>query len=70
MMTQRNVELQLQALDVIERRHLNSTATSIDDGDVDPNASIIHLNNVSFEQPIPEQEPEEDLDDVIQEEMK
>lgn len=35
MMTQRNVELQLQALDVIERRHMNSTANSRDDEALD-----------------------------------
>lgn len=66
MMTQRNVELQLQALDVIERRHLNSTATSIDDaGDVDATAGPSSAN-VSIDKSIPEQE----LDEEIQEEMK
>lgn len=69
MMTRRNVELQLQALDVIERRHNSTASNSIDDGDVDPNIGIIN-SNVGLEQPILEQEPEEDLDDVIQEEMK
>lgn len=69
-MTQRNVELQLQALDVIERRHLNSTASSsIDDGDID----VASSSSVSIEKPIPEHEHEqgeEELDDVIEEEMK
>lgn len=70
MMTQRNVELQLQALDVIERRHLNSTASSsIDDGDVDAGAGTSSAN-VSIDKPIPEHEQEEELDEVIQEEMK
>lgn len=70
-MTQRNVELQLQALDVIERRHLNSTASSsIDDGDVDAMAGTSSAN-VSIDKPIPERDQtEEDLDEVIQEEMK
>lgn len=64
MMIQRNVELQLQALDVIERRHLNSTASSsLDDGDAD-NAGGASSANVSIDKPIPEQEQEEDLDDV------
>lgn len=71
MMTQRNVELQLQALDVIERRHLNSTASSsLDDGDVDnvTGASA----NVSIDKTIPELGPaeEEELDEVIQEDVK
>lgn len=72
MMTQRNVELQLQALDVIERRHLNSTASSsIDDGgDIDATAGP-SITNVSIDKSIPEQEQEEEeLDEVIQEEMK
>lgn len=73
MMTQRNVELQLQALDVIERRHLNSTASSsIDDGgDIDVAAGT-SSSSVSIDKPIPEQEQEEEeeLDEVIQEEMK
>lgn len=71
MMTQRNVELQLQALDVIERRHLNSTASSsIDDGgDIDVAAGP-SSSNVSIDKSIPEQEQEEELDEVIQEEMK
>lgn len=71
MMTQRNVELQLQALDVIERRHLNSTASSsIDDGDIDAAAGA-GSSNVSIEKPIPENEQEgEELDEVIQAEMK
>lgn len=70
MMTQRNVELQLQALDVIERRHLNSTSTSIDDGgDGDATAGPSSAN-VSIDKSIPEQEQEEELDEVIQEEMK
>lgn len=69
MMIQRNVELQLQALDVIERRHLNSTASSsVDDADVEPGAST--SNAINVEKPIPEQEQEEELDEVIQEEMK
>lgn len=69
MMTQRNVELQLQALDVIERRHLNSTASSsLDDGDVDNSAGASSVN-VSIDKSIPEQEQEE-LDDVIQEDVK
>lgn len=74
MMTQRNVELQLQALDVIERRHLNSTASSsIDDGgDIDVAAGPSVSSNVSIDKSIPEQEQEEEeeLDEVIQEEMK
>lgn len=64
MMTQKNVELQLQALDVIERRHLNSTASSsLDDTEFDPTAST---SNVNIEKPIPEHESEqeEDLDEV------
>lgn len=71
MMTQRNVELQLQALDVIERRHLNSTASSsIDDGgEIDAIAGSSSAN-VSIDTPIPEQDQEEELDEVIQEEMK
>lgn len=72
MMTQRNVELQLQALDVIERRHLNSTASSsMDDGDADGVAGASSAN-VSIDKPIPEQEQEEEeeLDDVIQEDVK
>lgn len=69
MMTQRNVELQLQALDVIERRHLNSTASSsLDDGDVD-NIAGTGSANVSIDKPIPELEHEE-LDEVIQEDVK
>lgn len=70
MMTQRNVELQLQALDVIERRHLNSTASSsIDDGDGDAGTSSA---NISIDKPIleHEHEQEDELDEVIQEEMK
>lgn len=70
MMTQRNVELQLQALDVIERRHLNSTASSsIDDGDVDNTVGTSSSANVSIDKPIPEDE-QEDLDEVIQEDVK
>lgn len=70
MMTQRNVELQLQALDLIERRHLTSTASSsLDDGDVD-NAAGTSSGNVFIDKPIPEQEPEEELDEVIQEDLK
>lgn len=70
MMTQRNVELQLQALDVIERRHLNSTASSsIDDGEIDATTGAGSLS-VSIDKPIPENDQEEELDDVIQEEMK
>lgn len=71
MMTQRNVELQLQALDVIERRHVNSTASSsVDDGDVDAIAGTSSAN-VSIDKSIPEHSPEEEeLDEVIQEEMK
>lgn len=70
MMIQKNVELQLQALDVIERRHLNSTASSsLDDGEFDPTAST---SNVSIDKSIPEHESEQEaeLDEVIQEEMK
>lgn len=70
MMTQKNVELQLQALDVIERRHLNSTASSsLDDTEFDPTATT---SNVSIEKPIPEHESEqeEELDEVIQDQMK
>lgn len=69
MMTQRNVELQLQALDVIERRHLTSTASSLDDGDADNKAGAGSAN-VSVDKSIPEQEQEEELDDVIQEDVK
>lgn len=70
MMTQRNVELQLQALDVIERRHLNSTASSsLDDGDAE-NAAGTSSANVSIDKAIPEQEQEEELDEVIQEDVK
>lgn len=70
MMTQRNVELQLQALDVIERRHLNSTASSsLDDGDAE-NVAGASSANVNIDTPIPEQEQEEELDDVIQEDVK
>lgn len=61
-MTQRNVELQLQALDVIERRHFNSTASSsLDDPDVDN----------SMPDSVKKQQSEEDteLDAVFQEEM-
>lgn len=66
MMTQRNVELQLQALDVIERRQNSTASSSIDDGgDVDATAGP-SSSNLSMEKCIPEQE----LDDVIQEEMK
>lgn len=63
MMTQRNVELQLQALDVIERRHLNSTASSsLDDPEVDdPSAGAI-----AKQQSVEETE----LDSIFQEEMK
>lgn len=63
MMTQRNVELQLQALDVIERRHFNSTASSsLDDPDVD----------ISMPDSVKKQQSEEDteLDAVFQDEMK
>lgn len=63
MMTQRNVELQLQALDVIERRHFNSTASSsLDDPEVDN----------SMADSVIKQQSEEDteLDAVFQEEMK
>lgn len=72
MMTQRNVELQLQALDVIERRHLNSTASSsIDDGGDIDGAAGPSGSNVSIEKSIPEQEQgEEELDEAIEEEMK
>lgn len=63
MMTQRNVELQLQALDVIERRHFNSTASSsLDDPEVDN----------SMPDSVRKQKNEEDieLDAIFQEEMK
>lgn len=40
MMTQRNVELQLQALDLIERRH-NSTQKEDDDATDDKNVSDV-----------------------------
>lgn len=63
MMTQRNVELQLQALDVIERRHFNSTASSsLDDPEVD----------YSKADGVKKQQSREDteLEDVFQEEMK
>lgn len=48
MMTQKNVELQLQVLDVIERRHMNSTANSKDDESLDalsPNNDIINADS-------------------------
>lgn len=54
MMTQKNVELQLQVLDVIERRHMNSTANSKDEESVD----AIESTNVIIN-------PETELEDTI-----
>lgn len=63
MMTQRNVELQLQALDVIERRHFNSTASSsLDDPEVD--------NSIFVGVKTQQSEENTELDTVFQEEMK
>lgn len=63
MMTQRNVELQLQALDVIERRHFNSTASSSLD---DPEVDTLVLDSVQKQR----SEEDTELDAVFQEEMK
>lgn len=60
MMTQRNVELQLQVLDVIERRHMNSTANSRDDEALDL-AIAEHGSEVKVES---------NLDDITQEEIE
>lgn len=61
MMTQRNVELQLQALDVIEGKHLTSTASSVDDPNIDIAASS--ASNTTVEQ-------QEKFNEIIQEEIK
>lgn len=57
MMTQRNVELQLQVLDVIERRHMNSTANSRDDEALDL-AIAEHGTEVIVEDDITQEEIE------------
>lgn len=77
MMIQRNVELQLQALDMIERKHFNSTASSsVDDPEIE-NAIINKTTDtkemVNQAEKLDEKNAEEnddELDDVIQEEMK
>lgn len=77
MMIQRNVELQLQALDMIERKHFNSTASSsMDDPDIesaiinvttDPNEMANQAEKLDEKT---QENDDEELDDVIQEEMK
>lgn len=74
MMTQRNIELQLQALDMVERKHLTSTASnSLDDSEIDNRAGTSSAD-VSIDKPIfeheHEHEKEVELDDVIQEDVK